>query len=240
MKHWLNNLGRWIAGVLMMAGIASALLLALAFTQLPWKGYVWLSATPQDFQGEPDYIVILGGGGIPSKSGLLRSYYGAQMARAFPEATVVLSLPYEGDFETSAAGRMRQELILRGVAPDRILLETQGRNTREQAVSMTTFLDADPRTARILLVTSPDHMKRAFLSFRKAGFGCLATESAFSESVEADLRYDSRVLGGDGIRVPEVGGSLTLRYDLWSRLYYEIDLARELTAMAYYKLQGWI
>ncbi|MFH0879641.1 MAG: YdcF family protein [Lentisphaerota bacterium] len=229
-----------LRGLLMTAGLAGLLLLGLAFSPWPWRAYAWLGTTPQEFKDEPDYIVILGGGGIPSKSGLLRSYYGAEVAAAFKESAVVLSLPFEGPFPQSAAGLMQRELVLRGVDKRRIILESKGRNTREQALSLADMLDGDPREIQILIVTSPEHMKRAFLSFKKAGFGRVRTESAFSEAIEADLHYDQKTLGGNNVPLPDIGNSMTLRYDLWNNLYYELSVTRELCALAYYKVQGWI
>lgn len=237
---WLRRLLKTAVALLSAAGAVFLIALALAFTPWPWRAIAWLAANPAEFSGEPEYIVVLAGGGIPSNSGLIRSYYGAVAAKRHPDAVVLLAIPHEGDFESSAAGRMRAELILRGVEADRIVMESRGRNTREQALNAATQIDANPRAARVLIVTSPDHMKRAILAFRKAGFLNLSCTSAFSESIEYDLGYNAGDLGGPAAAVPDIGQSMTLRYDIWNNLSYELAAIRELVALAYYKLQGWI
>jgi uncharacterized SAM-binding protein YcdF (DUF218 family) len=225
--------------LLAMTGVVFILLLSLAFTPWPWRAYAQLADTSSDFVGQPDYIVILGGGGIPSKSGLLRAYFGAEAARQNPDATVIISIPYEGDFKTSAAGKIQDELTMRGVDPDRIICESKGRNTREQALEISKIIDDRPADARMMIVTSPDHMKRAILTFRKAGFKQLASKNSFSEAIETDLKYHAEALGGTSLPI-DVGQNMTIRYVFWNNLFYEIDVAREWAALAYYKLMGWI
>ncbi|HBA84716.1 MAG TPA: hypothetical protein DCZ95_11535 [Verrucomicrobia bacterium] len=235
----MRRLTRLLLGCLALTGVGFILLLSLAFTPWPWRAYKALADAPSDFIGPPDYIVILGGGGIPSKSGLLRAYFGAEAARQSPDALVVIALPYEGALEHSSAGKVRDELVLRGIDPDRIMYESKGRNTREQAQETAGLIDDRPDEARLLIVTSPDHMKRAVLSFRKAGFKQLSGKLAFSEAIETDLRYRAEALGGQPLPL-DVGQSMTIRYSFWNNLSYEIDVAREWAALAYYKLMGWI
>lgn len=70
--------------------------------------------------------------------------------------------------EPSEPERLRDRLVAWGVPPDRILVETASRNTRENAVASAKLLAA--RGARtVLLVTSAAHASRALGSFRAAG-----------------------------------------------------------------------
>lgn len=236
----VRRAGRLARGLLALVGLAAVTLAALGFTSLPWKAYAWLSTDAARLGDGPEYIVVLGGGGIPSRSGLVRSYRAAEAARRFEDATVIVALPQDDELEKSAPARMKAELVLRGVAADRILLEPGGRNTREQALNVAEMIDADPARAPVLVVTSPDHLKRALLSFRKAGFGRVAGLPSLEESVAIDLSYDADALGGNGLPVPDVGGMITVRYRFWTNLAYEMDVARELCALAYYRLKGWI
>ncbi|OQA26407.1 MAG: hypothetical protein BWY59_01401 [Verrucomicrobia bacterium ADurb.Bin345] len=238
--HRLVRLLRGIRALLALAGLLALLALGACFTAIPWRLYSRLAEDPYRLSGEPDYIVLLGGGGVPSESGLTRAFTAAQNARRFDDATVVLALPYDTEIGNSAAGKMRDELILRGVEPDRILIEPKGRNTREQALNVAEMLDADPAEAGVLLVTSPEHMRRALGSFRKAGFGHVAGSASFSEAIEMNLLYDPEELGGRRVPLPDGAGSLMVRYEFWNNLGFLGSAAREWTALAYYWLKGWI
>lgn len=232
--------GWLIRNLLLEAGILFVILLGLCFTPAPWRVYRWLGTDGLVLDREPDRIVVLGGGGIPSESGLMRTYKAAEQSRRHPQAAVVIALPVSGPFDASDAARMRDELVMRGVAQHRITFEAKARNTREQALRLAATPGIQPAEDRVLIVTSPEHMRRALLSFRQAGFGHVASASAFSHSVDADLRYQADELGGDGIPTPGVGESTTLRYAFWNNLSYEVRAARELFALAYYRLKGWI
>jgi len=78
---------------------------------------------------------------------------------------------------------------MRGVAPERIFLEDSGTNTRAEALNIirlisnldqrisnnknilnSTFYILHSTFKSLLIVTSPEHLRRAVLAFRKAGF----------------------------------------------------------------------
>jgi len=223
-----------------IAGICAIVLLALCFTDVPWRLYHWLAKDSHLLGEVPDYIVVLGGGGVPSESGLTRAFATAQAARRFDDAWVVVALPYGDSFKNSAAKKMSDEVILRGVEPDRILLERHGRNTREQAINIARMIDADPAEAPVLLVTSPEHIKRALMAFRKAGFANITGGPAYSEAIEMNLRYNSGELGGNEIPISDIGGTIVVRYEFWNNIGYLGCSARELVALGYYWLKGWI
>ena len=46
--------------------------------------------------------------------------------------------------------------------------------------------------------------------------------------------------GGNKTLLPNVGSNTSVRYQFWNHLKYEIMIAREMTALTYYKLRGWI
>jgi hypothetical protein len=62
----------------------------------------------------------------------------------------------------------------------------------------------------------------------------------FENAIEANLYFDDAKLGGNKTFVPEVGGNIEVRYQFWNHLKYEILITRELFALGYYKLRGWI
>mgnify|MGYP000114958891 CR=1 FL=1 len=183
----------------------------------------WLTARDAVLSEPPRYIVVLGGAGIPSEPGLIRAYYGAEFGRATPHAELIVALPADGDVETSSVGRMRDELALRGIARERIRLETAGRNTHAQAVNVARLLGPAAGEEPTLIVTSPYHARRALLCFRKAGFRRLGAAPAENADNEADP-----------------GPYVRPRYTFWSALHFELYLARELLALAVYKCRGWI
>ena len=192
--------GRRVRRALVIAlaapGLAAWALLGLCLTDYPWRLYRWLGSDARVLEEAPRHIIILGGGGIPSESGLMRTYRGAEEGRLFTNALFIVALPVEGALETSATARMKAELVLRGIAPERIRIEPEGRNTREQALNIRGLLEADGPNVPVLVVTSPDHLKRALLSFRKAGFRQASGAAEYGDSLESALAYDEDELGG--------------------------------------------
>ena len=234
----IRTLARFARALLVATGIVAIGLFALCFTAAPWHLYHWLGSDPFTLDRNPDYIVIMGGGGIPSESGLMRTYEGTAAARKFPEAGIIVALPSDSTEEHDDAARMRQELVMRGVDAGRVAHDLKGRNTREQALDVAKMID--PGSNTVLLVTSPEHLKRALKAFRKAGFRNIAGRPAYQTSVELDLLYKADSLGGSSIPVPDVGDQPMLRYTFWNNTRYLSDSARELCALGYYWLKGWI
>jgi hypothetical protein len=91
-----------------------------------------------------------------------------------------------------------------------------------------------------LLVTSPEHTRRAVKCFKKAGFKNVDALPCFENAIEADLFFDDDNLGDDKLLVPDIGGHTSVRYQFWNHLKYEILIGREMVATTYYKLRGWI
>ncbi|NQV03508.1 MAG: YdcF family protein [Bacteroidia bacterium] len=248
--------------------------IVLAFTSAPFWIWYGLGTSNSEITDTPDYIVVLGGSGIPSETGLMRTYYATEAANHFPDAMVIIALPGDTTDALSSVNRMKAEMVLRGIAPERILLEDSGTNTRAQALMIKDQItnyelrntDSDdtlnalrltshdssssslfPRpssldlrpSSLVLLITSPEHLYRAVLTFRKAGFEHVYGLSAFESDIESDISFAARKLGGRRW-VPDVGTSITLRYQFWTQLHYEILIIREWVAISYYWLMGWI
>lgn len=181
---------------------------------------------------------MMGGGGVPSESGLMRAWKTAEAAAMFPDARVIVAMPIEAS-DTADHG-IEHELALHGVDMSRIERESRGRNTREQAVEIHRMLagSGDSLDMTIGLVTSPEHMRRTWRSFEKAGFKQLAAFPSWSESISADLRYGNSKIA-NGKLANTVGGSMTLRYRFWDNLIILIKCAREAVAMIYYHVLDW-
>jgi len=209
----------------------------LALTEQPYWWYYWLGTSKSEMSSKPEVIVVLGGGGMPSQSNLMRGWFAAKAAKSFPDAKVILAMPGEISDSLSTPVLMKNELVVRGVQSETISFETGGTNTRAQALNCAKLMDTK---TPVLLVTSPEHMRRSVLCFQKAGFEKVNALPAFENALEADLKFDDDKLGGNKKLVPDVGESINARYQLWNHLKYEILIAREITALAYYRLRGWI
>lgn len=129
----------------------------------------------------PDGIIVLGGSIDPERSqarGSLEMDASAerivtmlQLARRFPAARVVFSGGSASLIDTPVpeapiAGDLLEDF---GTARSRIVLESQSRNTAENAVFTRALVSPKPGE-RWLLVTSAFHMPRSIGAFRKAGF----------------------------------------------------------------------
>lgn len=126
-------------------------------------------------------IVVLGGGfegainlargGYELNSSGDRFVEAAVLARRYPDAKVVVTggmgtLVLEGEGDGVSAPRLLTAL---GVAPDRLILEAESRNTYENAVFTKALVTPKPGETW-LLVTSAFHMPRSKALFDKAGF----------------------------------------------------------------------
>jgi uncharacterized SAM-binding protein YcdF (DUF218 family) len=218
-----RRLTRGLRWPVRLAALAFGLQLLVGLVGLP-RGYVdWMTTRTITLAQPPETIIVLGGGGIPSDTGLMRTYCAAKVALAYPAAHVICSLPTDGDPEASSVGRMRDELVMRGVPRETISLEFRAHSTHAQALAAAELLRGTPGLdAPLALVTSPSHARRTLLTFRKAGFTHVACVSAEGTEAEADM-----------------GHGVFLRYGFWSMLENTVRYARELVAIAYYRLRGW-
>jgi len=133
----------------------------------------------------PTGIIILGGAedrlvGSARKAPTLneageRLLEGAILAHRFPEAKVAFSggdagILYKSDSEAEGAAALLTQL---GVPRERLILESDARDTYENAVYLKKELTARGEldlTKRWLLITSAYHMPRSMGAFREAGF----------------------------------------------------------------------
>lgn len=228
---------RFLHNFFAITGLFFSLCIVLAFTEQPYWAYHWLGTSKARLEQKPEVIILLGGAGMPAQDNLMRSWYTGKAARSFPDAQILIAMPGNIKDSTSTPRKMQAELQLRGIKPERIAFEAEGTNTRSQALGCRQLLN--PETP-ILLVTSPEHMRRAVLCFEKAGFSQVNGLPAFENAAEADFRVNDAQLGGDSALVPDLSKRMNMRYQVWNHLKYEIIIARECCALAYYKLRGWI
>lgn len=228
---------RLLRNLFVLIGIFFSICVLLALTSQPFWGYHWLGTSKSEFKCTPNSIILLGGGGMPSQSALMRSWYVEQAARSFAKANIIIAMPGDLEDSLSTPQLMKKELQIRGIDANRIRFENKGTNTRAQALNCQGLIKMQ---SAILLVTSPEHMRRSVLCFQKAGFEKVNALPAFENDVEADLTFDDNKLGGKKMFLPDIGKNTNMRYQLWNHLKYEILIAREMGALTYYKLRGWI
>lgn len=228
---------RILRAFLMATGVLFLGSLVISMTTLPFWGVHWLGTSLSALNGEPSHIVFLGGSGMPSESNLIRCWYTASAADAFPSSEVVIVMPGDTTDRGSTPVKIEAELFLRGVNKERIHFVNQGTNTRSQAKECAGEIDIQ---SQILLITSPENMRRSILCFKKAGFQKINAFPAFENASEADFSFNDDELGGNSPIVPNVGNNMQLRYQIWTHLKYEILIIRELFALTYYWIRGWI
>ena len=252
-----------MVGALACAGMAGGLLAALQFTQVPWKAYSFLAGDGavhgRETGWEPTHILVMGGSGVPGESGLIRLWYAADAAAKHPGVPVWMALACaEGNRGDPAAVAYAGELRLRGVADGRCEPRACGVNTREQAVALVRALDAGGAAAaggqdapRVLLVTSPEHVRRACLAVRRAARDAgraievrgLAAENLSLDDHVAASDASGAMAGTDGGAAQEggsVGAPAAFRYDFWNNAEYTLRSAREAVALLYSRARGWI
>ena len=212
--------------------IVAVIFVGLAFTQIPYWAYYGLAVTEDCLDEDPNYIVVMGGDGMPSPSGLMQTYYGVEKARIYPQAKIILALPYN-EFDSSRQLQlMAHEFVIKGIDTNRIIFEPHGFNTRSQVEQIDSIIPN--KDLAILVVSSPEHMFRCLASFRKIGFTNVGGQPTFEKPSDEEKLKDKTKDGRKRVR------NLALRYNVWSYMQYEITVLREYTAIVYYWLMGWI
>lgn len=239
-QNLIARLWKVLRSIFAALGIVFLVLLIISFTTWPFWGYYWLGTSKSRITGKPDYIVLLGGGGMPSESNLMRAYFVYKAATDAPESKIIISIPGDIADSNSTARLVAAELESKGIDSMRIDYEQMGTNTRSQALQLVQFPSDKLQDKTILLVSSPEHMRRAVLVFQKAGFKNVNALPAFENALEANLFFKDEDLGGNKLPVPDIGNNTSVRYQFWNHLKYEILIAREMAALGYYKLRGWI
>lgn len=231
---------KWLRILLLLSGGIFIISLVLAFTTVPYYAMYRLAVAKVKPVKDPAVIVLLGGAGMPSENGLMRCYYTAEYARRYPKSQVVVVIP--GNLTDSADSPLMfaQELKVMGVSEERVSFENKGRNTRQQALNLAQRWQVKGTGRPVLLVTGPEHMYRAVASFEKVGFTNVTGAPTFESSVGEDMmQFDDSELKGNR-NIPAIGHRPQVRYQFWNHLKYEVNVGREVFAIGYYRLKGWI
>ena len=211
-----------------------ALFLILALTPVPFYMHYNLGQDPnQDTTQvfEPQHVIMMGGAGMPSSGNLMRLYYAAGIAK-FYDCPVTIVHPYD-----SLCHAKMDEFLNNQCVTSEIFHDTIGTNTRSQVLGLA---ENHPEllSTKIMVITSPEHLRRTVKCFNKAGFQEVRGVAAFEGTVDFNLSLENQTLKGKE-SIPSVE-STKLRYTFWNYLKLEIDVYREYFALLYYDIKGWI
>ncbi|MDP4185912.1 MAG: YdcF family protein [Bacteroidota bacterium] len=240
-KGKASEWGRKIARLtfLWMGGVAIFSLL-IAFTPLPFWLYKWMGTSNAGQMENPQYLIMLGSGGVPGEGSLMRMWYVKEAAKEFPEARIIISIPGDTVDKESTISKTLYELEKWGVKSERLYVENRGVNTRQEALEVRNKMHSVYSRKKIMLITSPEHMRRAVLCFQKVGFREVAGLPAFEKELESNLSIDQKKLGGNKLSFLKFGNSIKVRYNFWMQLDYELKVGREIMALNYYFIKGWM
>ena len=217
-------------------GVIFILFLILAITPAPFYMHYNLGIDPNKDHDttqmfEPQHVIMMGGAGMPSASNIMRLYYTSGVAK-FYDCPVTIVHPYD-----SLCHAKMDEFIENQGVTSVITHDTIGTNTRSQVLGLA---ENHPEllTTKIMVITSPEHLRRTVKCFNKAGFQDVRGIAAYEGTVDFNLSLENQTLKGKE-SIPNVE-STKLRYTFWNYLKLEIDTFREYFALFYYKIKGWI
>ena len=168
-KDWLSRFKRFYVTsrrkTLKIAAALTILCFVVFYTPL-----VWLLARPLKISEPPqkaDAIVVFGGGvgekGSPGKSTIERARFSVDLYREGFAKEIIYSSGYT--FKYNDAENMKLFAISMGVPENSIILEKEGEFTYEN-VKFTSEIAREKGFRKIILVTSPYNMQRAYLVFK--------------------------------------------------------------------------
>ncbi|TCL71884.1 YdcF family protein [Rhizobium sp. BK251] len=180
---FLAGLFRYRATGVVFAGISSVILFLTLYTTIGsylLQGLEERIARPAGDPADVRCMIVLGGafetevttarGGIEFNGAADRFVEALRLAEKFPQSRILVSGgdgSITGSYEGDAAASARFFAAF-GIAPDRLVKETQSRTTFENAVNTEDLL-ASQGLSNCLLVTSAFHMPRSIGLFRKLG-----------------------------------------------------------------------
>lgn len=228
----MRYLGKTIKIIFLSLGIVFALMIILAFTSVPFYSYFNLGQNPNENASisHPSYVVMFGGAGMPSEDNLMRIYHTAALAKHF-NVPVLLVHPKDSLCQAEMTRLLHQDGL------QDIHYMTEGANTRSQALELMA-LYPELSQEQLLVVTSPEHVRRTVKCLNKVGFQNVIGKAAYPSTVDFDLSLKKQKLGGNEA-IPSVE-SIKMRYTFFNYLKLEITCVREYLALAYYRIKGWI
>jgi uncharacterized SAM-binding protein YcdF (DUF218 family) len=197
---------------------AAAAVLAL-YVLLFHTSAVWIAAAPLRMAAapEPANAIVVFGGGV-GESGEAGGSYQERVKTAVDlyhdgyARTIVFSSGFVYAFKEAEV--MQALAVTQGVPASNVILETAAASTNEYVVAVRNILEKHGWT-RILLVSSPYHMRRAIMTWNK-----LAPEVTVVPTPPATSQFYNHRIGAS---LRQIRG-----------------IAHEYAAMAYYRVKGWL
>jgi uncharacterized SAM-binding protein YcdF (DUF218 family)/glycosyltransferase involved in cell wall biosynthesis len=217
-RRWEERLLAFYRGSRRRLAVAAGTVLA-AYALLFHTPVAWYAAEPLkrvDGAAPADAIVVLAGG--VGESGLAGEGYQERVSRAVAlyrgayAPRMVIASGYSYLFREAEIMKTLAESL--GVRAEAITLEERGTNTYESIKGVTAILGAHGARS-VLLVSSPYHMRRASLTFRKLAPGVRVIHTPVVDSA-----FYAR---GRGITLEQIRG-----------------IVHEYAAILYYWWRGWI
>jgi uncharacterized SAM-binding protein YcdF (DUF218 family) len=210
-------------------GLCSVYLVPAAASQLLVRGYHKFEA--RDVSSGTPAIVVLGAGDetifgwederlfLPYSSAAARVLEARRIFRLINAPWIISSggKSDPGNPSEPASTNMRTLLVQIGVPADRIVLESESRNTHDEAVAIAAMLPS-LHADRVVIVTSAVHMRRSLATFRAAG---IAAIPAIVQHQHYGMRWSEWL-------IPSYSG-----------LSFSSDLLHELVGIPYYWIRGW-
>jgi uncharacterized SAM-binding protein YcdF (DUF218 family) len=231
----LAGRGRRRAAAIWLTALA-ILYWVLSLPIVPQTLEAWLGAGYKPLTSAADargarHIVVLGGGNvtlqdsqgsfdIPSTATGYRLLEAERLFRMLEDSVLILSGGPSGALGdgTPESESMRAALVARGVPPDRILLDSESRDTHHQALRVGELLSQEG-VDTFILVTSAAHMRRALGAFTAEGMHPIPS-AALDRSTESEVEASPFLPSTRGLNESEL-------------------VFRELFGSLYYTLRGW-
>jgi uncharacterized SAM-binding protein YcdF (DUF218 family) len=171
---------RFVLVVALLYGLIAIQPIGQGMSRLLTSGY--RPFVPLDIGPGPTAVVVLGSGSFTAHDWHDRYQFSVvdeAAANRVAEAVRIYNLidpvwvissggRFERDPNAPSGDTMRDAMIQLGVPASRILVETEARNTREEAVVVARML-RPLKAAHVVLVTTDSHMRRSLGTFRVAG-----------------------------------------------------------------------
>lgn len=175
-----------------------------------------------------DYVIVLGGGAQFSER-INRVVFNTSADRLF-QAVRLYKKAYANKIVLSGgSGRLLEQehkeseyvkeyLMELGIPAMDIIIESDSRNTKENAENTATLIESD---ASCLLVTSAWHMRRAKKCFEKAGIQCdpFSTDSMMDQSNSFNIKRfiipSVETMSAWNMLMKEVLGTIVYRFKGW-------------------------
>lgn len=236
----VNNQSRWLK---IFVGIALGLLWfgGTRWVSVPLVRSLEWQFLPPDNSPHAEIIVILGGGidaiefprnHVELGAAADRVFYGSWLYQQGAAPKILLTggyIPWLGTREGSPAENMALVLARLGIPDEALIMETKSQNTYENALYTQEILN-QLGISRVLLVTSAQHMPRAYAIFKNLGL----------EVIPAPTDYT--VTQGDWDRLMELNFTTQFLniFPSVGNLSATTNALKEYLGLLVYKINGWI